>query len=805
MRSISAPHATSLAISLVLGSSAASAQTSLDLIAIDMQASQAIQTGSTTLSAGRSTLVRVVVRALGTIPPGALYDGRLRVYAGGVEIPGSPFYSANGPLTPSPTVNPNDLESTLNFVFLPPEGNDVELLAEVNPEGTTQIEEVDYGNNTLQSGVLDFQCRGNAELAFVPIDYRPFGGSVPNLPDPELIKPGVGDNFVQAIYPAGDWEYHRSDAPSKLWASSLSSSSDGTALASLLAADMLLMNPVPDFIYGWVPGGLPYNGVALSIPGVAAIGNTELIRFQRTFAHELGHLFGLQHNSATTNTIGLDVEHHLAITQELPQLQPASKKDIMYAGLLTHEAWVWEPSYDVFHANQAFACAPSPAAPVLAAAPPRFLVAGVHAQAKHSLTITAALAARSAALTPFVPLARADLILRVEQAGAAPVELGILTQGSADLCGASDVADADSEEPLSVGGFAVLLPAAIDAAALERITFLEPGSALPLAELTRSASAPAGAITALTPLADGRLELTFEAADADGDALSAYVRYSHDGERQVPLGGPFDGTSLVIDVAELPTLEPGRGYLELLLSDGLRTSALRYAPPAGDPGPLAGSANAPWVNVLTPDNGKTYPRGATVILHSSGWDLEDRALGGASIRWSSSLDGALGTGRLTSTQDLSVGVHTLTVEAVDSLGLQSFDAVTITITDRELPGQICQTDIGFGGPGASRLTICGGDLSPGSSIDVELSGAAPLAPALIAVSHSLTPTALFGGTLVPVPIEIVILGQTNALGTWLLPQTIPGGVTAEIFAQAGYVDAALPGGVGFSNAVRLDP
>ena len=68
-----------------------------------------------------------------------------------------------------------------------------------------------------------------------------------------------------------------------------------------------------------------------------------------------------------------------------------------------------------------------------------------------------------------------------------------------------------------------------------------------------------------------------------------------------------------------------------------------------------------WVHMYHPDPDFSFQKGSTVILHCAAWDLEDDALTGSSLRWTSSLDGFLGTGRLTSTAKLSVGNHVITV------------------------------------------------------------------------------------------------------------------------------------------------
>ena len=227
-----------------------------DLSVLAIHVNQGVQqyNNSTPLVAERATVVRVAVDVAGSLPPGTQVDGLMRVFAGGVEIPGSPIFSDNGPFEPPPAPSPNQLDATLNFSFRPPLANGIVLTVELNPAGPGQVAESDFTNNTLSTPSLTFACQRVPELVYVPIDYRPGGGSTPNLPDPALIEPGVGDGFLQGIYPTADWNYRRSDAPSKLWTSSLSGT--GSALNNSLASDLQMMNPKPSFIYGGDDFGL---------------------------------------------------------------------------------------------------------------------------------------------------------------------------------------------------------------------------------------------------------------------------------------------------------------------------------------------------------------------------------------------------------------------------------------------------------------------------------------------------------------------------------------------------------------------
>ena len=770
----------------------------LDLSILGSQVIQTVQTGSTPLVVGKSTMIRVGVGATGTIPGGATVDGVLRVFVDGSEASWSPVYSANGPVDVLATPSLLNADDTLNFVFIAPDSSDVDFSIEVNPAGPTQLFETDFGNNTLSIDDVPFTCADTPDIVWVPIDYRPSGGPTPNLPDPLLIEPGVGDNFIQGIHPSADNEYRRSDFPSKLWTSSLSGT--GSALNSSLASDLNQMNPQPDFIYGWVPGGLPYNGQAIGIPGVAAMGNTQPTRHQRTFAHELGHLFGLSHNSTDIATIGMDVEHHLAITQSLPQVK-FGLKDIMAPGLLTNQAWIWPGNYIYYKNHFVFNCNE----PLLAASDQdSLMVTGVWNRETQTIDLGGTVAIQKAKPSATVAPEHGDLVLRAWSNDRVVYEAGIVAEGAPDCAKCDGSSDSEGDVPPDAG-FSIVLPSTVVPSSIELFEIIDPRTGNAPTVLAQSPHAPE--LTLLSPrpnelLGDSVL-VEWEAFDADGDDLTYYVRYSPDGERRVPIASNVAETSVLVEMTSMPSLDTGKGFFEVLATDGLNTT--RVATQNVRNGYLGVGGNAPWVHMLTPDAGKSYPFGGTVILHSSGWDLEDLSLGGASIVWTSDLDGQIATGRVTSVSDLSVGTHVLTVTGTDSGGLQTSDSATITITDRVLPGGVtCQTDLGFGGPGSAVLEVCGGDLSTGTTADVALSGAAPSTPLWLAIGATNAPTPLLGGTVVPVPTLVLLEGLTDGTGSWTLGPLFGGGGPATLYGQVVYIDLGQTEGFGLSNAVQLD-
>ncbi len=96
------------------------------------------------------------------------------------------------------------------------------------------------------------------------------------------------------------------------------------------------------------------------------------------------------------------------------------------------------------------------------------------------------------------------------------------------------------------------------------------------------------------------------------------------------------------------------------------------------PPPSTSGNTAPAVNITEPANGSTFAAGAAITFTGTATDFEDGDLTG-SLRWTSSIDGALGNGDSITTSTLSVGTHTITASAADSGGLADSATVTVTV------------------------------------------------------------------------------------------------------------------------------
>lgn len=94
--------------------------------------------------------------------------------------------------------------------------------------------------------------------------------------------------------------------------------------------------------------------------------------------------------------------------------------------------------------------------------------------------------------------------------------------------------------------------------------------------------------------------------------------------------------------------------------------------------------NTPPTAVIDPPaGGREYESGETINLTGSATDAEDGALTGASLVWTSDIDGQIGTGVSLSISTLSDGTHTITLTATDSQG--DTDTATISIKVGNFP------------------------------------------------------------------------------------------------------------------------
>jgi glucose/arabinose dehydrogenase len=166
--------------------------------------------------------------------------------------------------------------------------------------------------------------------------------------------------------------------------------------------------------------------------------------------------------------------------------------------------------------------------------------------------------------------------------------------------------------------------------------------------------------------------------------------------------------------------------------------------------------DAPTVQITEPAGMLAVPESTAVIFKGDATDPEDGTLSGASLEWTSSLDGPLGTGDSMRISDLSVGNHVVAFTATDSKGLAASATVPVTVTPFVPGNQPPQVTITGPAPGTSVIegtavpltgsaidpedgALTGAALAWSSSLDGALGSGSPLIVATLSVGqHTIT-------------------------------------------------------------------
>ena len=326
----------------------------------NIEVSQAIQTTSNTLLplvAGRGTVVRATVAVTGTAAAVAGVSGRLHILVAGAAItPTGGLLPVNTPFTAVIAPNRANQNDTLNFEIAAPSGIPASSAVAFRVELTAGPGDTVVALTTPN---LNFVSRTAPLLFYTRINYTPSGLG---LADPTTIQPGIGDAFVRGILPVDESTptlYQQGLFPTLAYSGDSNGDgtlealgADGNGLISLLAScRQLIVNSgvgASDrvFLYGWVNGN-PINGNGLGeVGGRNAFGNTQAIRFQRSYAHELVHNLGFDHNPVATviGETGWDTGGRLinnpAANNTSTSVKPGTLQDIMDGGLLTNQAWI---------------------------------------------------------------------------------------------------------------------------------------------------------------------------------------------------------------------------------------------------------------------------------------------------------------------------------------------------------------------------------------------------------------------------------------------------------------------------------
>ncbi|MEK7257444.1 MAG: MopE-related protein, partial [Bacteroidota bacterium] len=190
-------------------------------------------------------------------------------------------------------------------------------------------------------------------------------------------------------------------------------------------------------------------------------------------------------------------------------------------------------------------------------------------------------------------------------------------------------------------------------------------------------------------LSGNQVTIQWTGADVEGNTLAYDVQYSKDnGANWQTLAVDHPSQSLTVPLSELA--ETSLGLIRVYVSDGFHSSSDQSNATFTTPN------NPPQMTLVLPFNNAAFVGVQPVFFEGFANDKEQGALPGASISWSSSLDGFLGAGTsfyITADQ-LAEGNHTITATATDGGGLTDQESVIINVTR-------------IGGPGCG-VEICNG-------------------------------------------------------------------------------------------------
>ncbi len=554
-----------------------------------IEITQAVQTAANSIDlvSDRSTTVRVQV-VTDTGDAALDVDGRLHVFANGSAVtPSGGVAPINAPFdAPTSATWDRDQEGhTLVFELAAPTGipasNDVDFEVVLD----TQPGESDTSDNTGRVDDLTVVERLSPQLFFTRINYTPAGAGLPALADCEA---GVGDTFVRGIYPVDDSDpdlYLEGLFPTLSWNNDPNGNGQVDAdgehsdiLDWLESCRQLIVgsdggNGDDIFLYGWVEGNpISGNGWART-GGRVGFGNTQHSRHQRTYAHELGHNFGLSHNSRTlAPDVGWDTGARLdgnpGTNNTTGRVKPSTLNDVMRGGQLTDSAWVDETTYASFLGNAVLD--PSGSGPDKGDR----MVAGV-------IAISGVLTVDGRELVRLNPAFRYNWLSQASQPASSGQYVVEVVDESGDVYDTTFNGilgdDSESEIGHTFGFFAVRVAVPADRrVAVVRVRSLEDQSELGELRLSEPPTVeledPSGGLTL-----EGLITLPFKVNDPDTplEQIRVQFAYSPDGTRWVPVAVNVagDAGSVQFDAAQIEnTANTGTGRLRAMASDGLNTA-----------------------------------------------------------------------------------------------------------------------------------------------------------------------------------------------------------------------------------------
>lgn len=210
-----------------------------------------------------------------------------------------------------------------------------------------------------------------------------------------------------------------------------------------------------------------------------------------------------------------------------------------------------------------------------------------------------------------------------------------------------------------------------------------------MGEITSSAHLPTVEVSYpnSSEILDGPITISWTGTDEDDQDLTYKVLFSPDnGTSWVPLTTELPNTWLTIDPDTLPGTVTG--LVKVIASDGFYTTE-----DISDAN-FTILSKSPTANIVSPQNGSKETIGSVLTFISQGNDPEDSTILESNYRWTSNLDGEFGTSKSIQTNNLTPGIHLITLTVTDSDGNSTSDSINLEIlADSDSDGMPDQWEI----------------------------------------------------------------------------------------------------------------
>ncbi|HEY3269128.1 MAG TPA: hypothetical protein VGM37_19630 [Armatimonadota bacterium] len=166
--------------------------------------------------------------------------------------------------------------------------------------------------------------------------------------------------------------------------------------------------------------------------------------------------------------------------------------------------------------------------------------------------------------------------------------------------------------------------------------------------------------------------VSWQGNDADGQPLTYALHYSrNNGHTWQVVDTGLTTTSATVNLDHLPG--SSNALFRIIATDGVNTTM------DDSNAVFTVRSKPPTAGIIGPANNAAYTSADTVVFTGSATDVEDGDLTGSALQWTSSIQGALGSGASASAS-LLPGTHVITLTATDSDGGKGTASITLVVT-----------------------------------------------------------------------------------------------------------------------------